>query len=67
MAAPFLRLGRAGFTAPLCKNGDATWGPRAPRTVDCAEGVRGALRVQWNEQLREGWAVDGTKKMKEQQ
>ena len=67
MAAPFLRLGRARVTAPLCKNGDATRGPRAPRTVDRAEDVQGALRVRWNEQLRDGWAVDGTEKMKEQQ
>jgi hypothetical protein len=67
VAAPFLRLGRADFTAPLCKNSDATRGPRAPRIVDRAEGVQGALRVRWNEQLRDGRAVDGTKKMNEQQ
>lgn len=46
MAAPFLRLGRADFTAPLCKNGDATRGPRAPHAVDRAEDVQGALRVR---------------------
>ncbi|MEO8378333.1 MAG: hypothetical protein ABI779_01595 [Acidobacteriota bacterium] len=50
------------FTAPLCKNGDATRGPRDPHTVDRADGVQGALRVRWNEQLRDGRAVDGTKK-----
>lgn len=65
--APFLRLGRARFAAPLCKNGDATRGPRAPRTVDRAESVQGALRVRCNEQLRDGRAVDGTKTTNEQQ
>lgn len=66
MAAPFLRLGRACFAAPLCKNGDATRGPRAPPTVDRSEGEQGALRVRCNEQLRDGRAVDGTKRMNEQ-
>ena len=46
VAAPFLRPGRARFAAPLCKNGDATRGPRAPHTVDRAKGVQGALRVR---------------------
>lgn len=48
MAAPFLRLGRAGFIRPLCKNGDATRGraiytgwiwPRACGLREAADGT----------------------------
>ncbi len=42
MAAPFLRPTSAGFTAPLCKNGDATRGPRAPHRVDRSDHVQDA-------------------------
>jgi hypothetical protein len=66
VAAPFLRLGRAGFAAPLCKNGDATWGSRDPRTVDRAEDVQAVTSARCNEQLRDGRAVGETQKTYEQ-